>query len=448
MGYPVRYRDTGPQTVSPSVPRPRPGSGSVVRFPRPYRSPRLPFGPPTALPARASFGMRPRFVPPRLPVTPPSGVGRAAGVGAALGAILWWALNEDFNWATQAQPYIPGWEHVCGPFPWPGPPYLHQTHWTWIPTAITGCIAPLGGQALVVDVAPAPGDDTLLWSFGPNQNGRYYVYDHYVRPDGGPDPALRPHYVPVPAIRGPGVGLAANPADFVAHPIAPPIWASPWFPPEPPYPQGPSRGYVAGPLNYTRGSYDAVTNSEGLSLVVNAPQQRPRDRRPEPREKERKLELGSRAGRLMITSFKALQTWGQINGAVDALWRAIPKRFRSERASWWKKYEEVFTHFDKIDLGQAAVNAAVYAAQIRAFGAAYAAQNRAMRRMFGERGGWQMDRSLNNAMRQREEFGPPRLQFRNKRYYNKLRRWDRPYSGRATPRYRYRSWLYRKMRRL
>lgn len=447
MGYPLRYRDVGPQTVSRPLPR-SPGSGSVVRFPRPYRSPRLPFGPPTAIPGRPNFGLRPPYRPAPFRPSIPGGYGRALGTGTALGIALWWALNNDWNWATNPLPSVPGWQHVCGPFPWPGPPYLQNTHWTWLPTAITGCIAPLGGQALIVDVAPAPGDDTLLLSYGPNQNGRYYVYDHYVRPAGGADPALAPQYRPMPVIRGPGAGLAGLPTDFVPNPMAPPIGLSPWFPPEPPYPQGPSRGYVApgGPYNST-GAIDLVQNAQGQSLSVRTSQQREPDRRPPPRERERKLESQSRAGRLLIGTWKAMQTWGQINGAVNALWHALPKSARTANARWWQKYDDVYRHFDEIDLEQAALNSAAYAASIRAFGAAYSAQNRFLRAHAGENMGWRIDRGLN---REQREFKWAARAFRPRRksYRNAMAgRWDRVYSGRASAKRRFRRYINRKIRR-
>lgn len=442
MGYPAHYRNTSPQTGF----RPRGrslGPGRVIPFPKPYRSPRLPFGPPTPLPGRSGFGLRPRF----RPTIPGTGLrpSPAFGIGAALGAGLWWALNEDFNWATSPRPYMPGWEHVCGPYDYPGPPYLHQSHWAWLGPPSLACNVPIGGQALIVDTAPAPGDDLLYFAWGPNNVNRYYAYDQYTRPagSGAPDAALRPHMMPAPALLGPGAAYVADPNTWVPNPIAPPIPLSPYFPPEPPYPEGPSRGYLApDPGRFTLGRVETVSDVHGRNLTVSTPAVRPRDRQPEPRERERKAELGSALGRAVITSFKALQTWGQINGAVDALWRAIPKRLRTPNASWWQKYADVYEHFDEIDLAAAAGNAAAYAAQVRAFGAAYDRQQRFLSMVAGENGGWSIARGLTN----QSKFGV-RVRLRRKRVRrNYTRRWRR-YSGRWAPNRRYQQWRLREQRR-
>jgi len=438
MGYPARYRNPGPQTgFRPSRGLPR-SSATIIPFPGRYRSPRLPLGPPTRLPGRANFGLRPKFRPPSLrPTFRPS---PAFGVSSALGAILWWGLNQDFNWAGQPMPYLPGWEHVCGPFPWPGPPYLHQRHWEWFGVPSLACNVPLGGQAGFADLPPTPSSDLLYFGWGPNDLNRYYAYDQYTRPAGSsaPDAGLRPHFNPAPGLIGPGANLAMHPNAWNPNPIPPPIRVSPFFPPEPPYPQGPSRGYTlgSGPSN-TRGRVQTISDVHGNSFTIAHPSAPPRDRRPPPREKERKAELGSALGRAIITGFKALQTWGQINGAVDSLWRALPARSRTPGASWWQKYVDVYDHFDEIDLGKAAANAAVYAARIRAFGYAFDRTQRHLDNVLGPNGSRSITRGFSNM----GIFGRRLTTRKFVRNYSNRRR---AFSGRSAPYRRYQQFRLRR----
>jgi len=438
MGYPARYRNPGPQTgFRPSRGLPR-GSATIIPFPRGYRSPRLPLGPPTRLPGRPNFGLRPPFRPAAIP-RPSFRPSPAFGVSAALGALLWWGMNENFNWAGQPMPYLPGWEHVCGPFPWPGPPYLHQRHWEWFGPPSLACNVPLGGQAGFADLPPSPTDDLLYFGWGPNNVSRYYAYDQYTRPAGSsaPDAGLRPHFTPSPGLYGPGANLALSPNAWNPNPVPPPIRVSPYFPPEPPYPQGPSRGYTPGDSGFTRGRVQTVSDAYGNNFSIATPAQRPRDRRPEPKEKERKAELGSAVGRAIITGFRALQTWGQINGAVDSLWRALPARYRTPGASWWQKYEDVYRNFDKINLGEAAANAAVYAARIRAFGYAHDRIQRHLDNVVGPNLGRSITRGFTN-------MGLQGTRLTRVKHYRNFGSRRRAWSGRWAPNRRYQQFRMRR----
>lgn len=442
MGYPVRYRNNSPQTSIPS--RPRGGSGprgQVVAFPNP-RPGSGRFGPPRTLPGRASFGQRPAYIPPRSPlgggVLRPGAFGAASGLAAGL---LWWALNEDFGWAGPAAPVNPaalGWMRVCGPAPYPGPPYLHQRHWNWFAPVVSTPRCELGGQAVDnVDGSPVAGDSTLFYYWGPNDSNRYYVSEQWIQPSGFPDhPGLRSPLNSGLAVLGPGAWSIARPTDWVPDPIPSPMPAAPFFPPLPPSgppPQGPVRGYTAE-AGIRIGRVESVADAQGNTLAV-VDLNNPPDRRPPPRERERKIELGSRIGRAAITGFRALQTWGQINGAVDALWRAIPARYRPKgRRTWWQKYMDVYENFEHIDLAKAAANAAAFAASIRAWGFVYDNATRALTTMGGPNVGRAIARQMFNMER------PVRMGLSQKERRRKHRRRLRRFSGRHSRAQRYYNW--------
>lgn len=397
MGYPVRYRSAGPQRAPAAAPRPRP-AGNVVRFPRPKWQGAGRFGPPRSLPGRPNFGLRPRFIPrpapPRVPLA--GAVGRGLLIGVALD-LLWWGANSDFDQPLKAAPVLgSGWQRVCGPFPYPGPPYLYQRHWRFTGPEAPTCLAPLGNQAIGVDLdgAPTVNSSGLFIYYGPNSIPRYYLYEQWTYPGGNGNAALRN-----PAYRVNAASDAANarPTDAVPVTQPKPMWATPLYPPAP-YPEQASRAYGIYPPERPITPTVVVamphpTLSPGVRAVLVS-QPTVRDRPPGPREKERKLEYKSKAGLALVSAFRAIQAFGQANAFADAMWRALPRQYRTARARWWQKYIDVYAHLEHVDPLQAAYNAAGWAINRAAYGYFFDRVTRQLQHVAGVNTGWRIYRGL------------------------------------------------------
>lgn len=406
MGYPATYRNPRPSTGFPSTPRPRP-RGQVVRFPirRPFARGR--FGPPTALPGRPGFGLRPPapvpMAPGRSPVVLPGlPLGRFAGLMAA--GLYAYDLYRSWNDGQSGNLIDPspanGWAHICGPIAWPGPPYLKsiiRVHGAGILTT------PRCGLGLQVAIPNAPYGTARnvvdYYQHGTLQN-RGYVMNQWSRsPADGVAPPLRVHY-PTQDIRV-NVGTLTD-----AFGLRPPLQNSGPLLPMPPsfgrlfnapgWPEGPRRGYTHPDNDGSPYDVNFPVTQDGTRLHV-VTVSRPRDREPDVRERERKAEAASRIGRMAISGFRGLQTWASVNGAIDALWNAIPRSYRPRgRRSWWQKYQDVYENFDRIDLAAAARNSVLFAAQQRAYGAFFGAITNGLVQAAGPNTGWGIYRGLVN----------------------------------------------------
>lgn len=406
MGYPARYRTPSPQTGVPSTPRPRVGGNNVHRFPirRPFARGR--FGPPTALPGRPGFGLRPPapipMAPGRSPVVLPGlPLGRFAGLLAA--GLYAYDLYRSWNDGQSGSLIDPspanGWAHICGPIAWPGPPYLKSVIRVHGAGILTTPRCGLGLQVAIPN-APYPSARNVVDYY---QHGtlptRGYVMNQWSRsPSNGVAPPLRVHY-PTQDIQV-SVGTVTD-AFGTRLPLAnigpivpmPPSWGRLFNAPG--WPEGPRRGYTHPDFDGGNPYDQSVTdNGTRLHVVTVSP---PRDRPPDRNERERKAEAGSRIGRLAISGFRGLQTWASVNGAIDALWNAIPRSYRpSGKRSWWQKYQDVYENFEHIDLAAAARNSVLFAAQQRAYGAFFGAVTSGLTRNAGPNTGWGIYRGLTN----------------------------------------------------
>ena len=171
MGYPARWRNS-PQHF-PSRPAPR-TPGQVLRFPirRPFAGGR--FGPSTRIPGRANFGLRPPVQtglrpPPRVP-----GAGRVftwLAAGAAAWSTWQWLSGQSPTWTGPVFNPASGWTHVCGPSPWPGPPYRYARQAYGLvagPSLSLQCGS--GGQSVAGFSSPPLGSDSTVYiAWGPNE---------------------------------------------------------------------------------------------------------------------------------------------------------------------------------------------------------------------------------------------------------------------------------------
>lgn len=386
MGYPLAYRRPRPSNPSPA-PRPRrPGVGgnNVIPFPGPRRPlPRGTFGPPGALPGRANFGQwRPTPLPVPSPARPfqfPRIPARRLFWALGLGLTAWdyWDAYNNGQLGPLIDPGLYGFNHICGPNGWPGPPYLPQIKRVFTNSPLTTPVCGTGLQATgtsppTSDIYPVPNTRRVVdyWVHDTLLN-RGFVNEQWSRPTAMQaipnryNIPIQPYrLMPTANARLGGWNPLLNIVDVVPTPVA----LSSSFNGEPPFPEGPERGYAipTGPNNFRGNQLNGFTDPyTGVRLRVSVASN-PRDQRPEDREKERKNEAGSRLGRMAISGFRGLQTWGSINGAIDALWRAIPRSSRpAGKRSWWQKYQDVYEHFDEIDLATAALNSTLFAAQQR-----------------------------------------------------------------------------------
>lgn len=319
------------------------------------------------------------------------------GVAADL---LWWAANSDYDAPLKQAPVLGGgWQRVCGPFPFPGPPYLYQRHWRFNGPESVSCLAPLGNQAIGVNIdgPPNASSSSMYLYYGPNSIPRYYLYEQWNYPGGNGNAALRNPAYRVNAKLGVNAAANARPTDAVPNPTPAPMWATPLYPPAP-YPEQASRAYgiYPPPAAITPTVIVAMphpTLSPGIRGVLVS-QPTVRDRPPGPREKERKLEYKSKAGRALVAGFRAIQTFGQTNAFADAMWRALPRAYRTERARWWQKYIDVYNHLEHVDIGQAAVNAAGWAVQRRLYGMFFDRVTQQLVNTAGVNTGWRIYRGL------------------------------------------------------
>lgn len=379
MGYPVAYRKASPQSAfrPPSVPR---ASGTVVPFPRAYQ-PHFRFGPPTALPTRPHFGLRPPAIPARPIGLPRLALGWFALIPLGI-MVAEWALNPNGRMMpVQVSP-----TGGCGPFAYPGPPYRNEVHWRYASIGGAPCFAPSGGQALspsVRDGAPGIADNAILWYYGPNESllpvERYYLYEDARWP-------THPDLIANGNLAQRNLQLGRAPVIIPTggeDPMFAPL-ANPWLEPIPVRftpsltpgvgPYGPERGDARGPqhakdprgaidLAPERGGYDDPRrNTVNFVSSPNAP----RDRPPRRNEKEKKLNGNSAAAKGVYLGAKALAAWGDAHGIVNSLYYALPKDVRGRRGTIGTRMASVWTNFDQINWGTAATNFITWKAYERA----------------------------------------------------------------------------------
>lgn len=400
MGYPARWRNS-PQG-SPSTPSPRP-SGEVIRFPirRPFSNGR--FGPATRVPGRVNFGLRPPFSegirpPPRVP-----GAGRVVtwiAVGAAALATFDAVTGGTPSWIGPVFNPASGWSTVCGPTPWPGPPYRFARQAYGLaagPSFSIQCGS--GGQSVAgFNTPPLATDATVFIAWGPNEGLlpliRVYWSEKYTRSNSNPDGLYNVQYMqplrPVIAYTGYGP-LTYRPTDPIAEVAPVPLWVTPWLPPSE-FPETTQRGDAAGEQGPRIRAPDDVVRPDTRNQVSISPYAPPQEP-PRPRERERKMETA--LGRAIVTGFRVMSTIGSVNGAVDAFWRAIPRSQRSTgRVGWRRKYEELWHNWDKIELDEAFVNSFNFWIRYKIAGAFYGRAFKASQSVFGEIGGVAFYRAL------------------------------------------------------
>lgn len=115
-------------------------------------------------------------------------------------------------------------------------------------------------------------------------------------------------------------------------------------------------------------------------------------------ERERKLLDRTRSGRAAIATFSLLNLLGSLNGAVRALWYALPKWARTEGAGPTQRWLDVVNNVDRIIFEKALKNAAVFAAHEFLGGVMQSAARDMSLGLFGEQFGWGVYRAGTTAL--------------------------------------------------
>lgn len=237
---------------------------------------------------------------------------------------------------------VPGsnWTHVCGAFPYPGPPYRNCTVWEFGASVALTCLVPLPLQgASTANNLPIlqPGNvqaRNVIYYYGPHEGLyptlRYYSYDQWSSPTNPPTTfaslAYRgPALVALPAAVLPFVGPAVL---VTLLPVAPPVGSALTF--------GQSRGYLDADVQPKPSAH-----SDGVSYVPRLP-----DSRPRPREREHKASGTAAKG------FQLLSQFGSWNSLVHALHRSLPKSCRHGR-SYGSMMSDLYSHANCLELGAA-----------------------------------------------------------------------------------------------
>lgn len=122
-------------------------------------------------------------------------------------------------------------------------------------------------------------------------------------------------------------------------------------------------------------------------------------------ERERKLLDRTRAGRAAIATFRLLDLLGSLNGAVRALWYALPKWSRTEGAGPTQRWLDVVNNVDRIIFEKALKNAAVFAAYEFLGGVSQNAAREMTLGLFGEQFGWGVYRAGTTALGSTQRLG-------------------------------------------
>lgn len=314
-----------------------------------------------------------------------------AGVGALSLGLLALELFETLYPSRQFQRPVVAlpatWSVICGPVGYPGLPYINALLPQYFgPLATPPDHCGLGGQAVSdINNYPTPFTSTVRFYYGPNQAllpvERYFV-DQTVS---GSDPITNPVYAyspPMIPMRSP---TYVRPP--VSHTLVPVVPMSTNYPPLP----WPQAGTQAG-AEHTLGepvSPKPATNAApgGLSYGPRAP-----DTPPDPREREKKF-----GGKAAAAVFGALQQFGNWNGMVYALWKALPEKYRSRRPGTHGRIRDLWRHWDKLDGRRAVDNLAAYYAGYLAGRVAYGRVQAYLIRTLGPDRGWRVYRAMVNA---------------------------------------------------
>lgn len=400
MAYPVSYRHSarrGPQGRLRTFLRDESG---FLRFPDgPARWANRRIGDLPVLPSR-------RYVVPPPPETliPPDPATRrqqdipwferARGFSRALGLIGlgltiydqvtgYWPSGQFRNALTVAPGA--GWNHICGPTPWPGPPYANALKSFYRNSVGTTPFCGLGGQIFNLPVIPSTTTRAIFNVWGPNlplkQMGllRWYVAEQWNKPL--PAQAFPKALTQFPRTLPQELVTRAPPGVFYnvvpsSHPFAL-LRSNP-------------RQQVAG------NPYQSVAASPSARVVVRVAVEpgglsyRPSypDVRPPPRERERKT-----SGKLGV-AFKVLSQIGSWNSVVSAFWYALPRSARGDSRLIHNKLRDLYQHYDEIDLRRAVENALRYWLGYKAAGYAYGRSYQALVKRFGVNEGTRIYRGL------------------------------------------------------
>lgn len=394
MGYPTAYRNrsganAGLQRAWRDFPT---NESGFVRFP----DGRGTWGNPTKYPGQpAPFRLPPQPYQPLTPVDPATrrqqdipwferrtASRAAAGVEVApfLGRAVPWALLAlgiaDDLWPSGPRyAYTPppaGWTHVCGPNAYPGPPYRNVVRCFYSPTQNNFASCGLGGQSMAgLQVAPSAAIRTVLYTYGPNTAllpvERWFIFDQYTCAQALPQPS-------------PLLSNAFNPVSLPSVAVASaPIGAWNVVPTPLPFYLVPYAENGSSPFSNARISVDVAPRPKpspgGLQFEPNYP-----DVVPPIRERERKI--APEAG----IAFKVFSQIGSWTSFVSALRRSLPKKYRTRNANTAQKLQDIYQHWDKMDLNAAIRSLGAFWLRYKAAGYAFGKIQQEFVRMFGPRG--------------------------------------------------------------
>lgn len=407
MAYPTSYRRgaAGPQNARRNFWRDESG---FLRFPDGRGTWENPTRPrrPTTWPSRPF--VRP---PPPSPLIPPDPATRpnqdipwwergratrAPGFHMPLGRTLGWLglavgvsemLWPGDQWRFPHVPPPSGWSHVCGPSAWPGPPYLQATRTVFASGICTtpGCgtgLQSIGGFSYLPDASSR----CMRTYWGPHAGllpaERFYLSDQYTVNPAANNVQIMAHYpVGVSSQLAPYLPPGVH-AEVVAVPVS--LWEIPATQTSPD-PFGTTRANTAPDLGPAP-SPSPSPNGRGLSYQPNYPEIRPRER-----ERERKLD--PRVG-VLFKFFSQVGTW---HSFVNALHRSLPPRYSHRRRTLQQKLQDIYQHYDEIDLDRAVRYLGQYWLKYKLAGWAYGRVQKELVRLLGPNAGMDVYRGLVNA---------------------------------------------------
>lgn len=122
-------------------------------------------------------------------------------------------------------------------------------------------------------------------------------------------------------------------------------------------------------------------------------------------QRERKMLNQTRAGRAMIATLRTYAFFGDFNGAVNALWKALPPWSRTKGAGPVQKWLDVVNNLDRIDPVAAVAQAAVFASNQFLRGAMETGAREMAIGLFGERFGWGVARAGTTLVGSQQRLG-------------------------------------------
>lgn len=385
MTYPAAYRPSAPQSggfQEPGAARPVPGGGArVLTFPDRMSevSPRGGrFGPPTrigggpfARPAaqaaagRLASGAALQWAGRAIFI-----VGRLSPWIAA--ALIIWELADLLNDLPNRPPLgraVPGgfyFHHDCGLFNFGVPQEMLGNGRDAGGGHAAGCNVNPGGGSI-----PPFGDAyytiTQQWQLGGffNVDRDWVTYwrdaginftpgNGDLLPDGLPPPAGSPSPAPAPQF-----WPYAPPGEGQPNPAPVPIPLVPYLPQAPIMPEGPERGYEYPNVPYG----EPRPNNPRAPRHQVFPRNRPlphgpaAPRKPEPKEKERKVHINNIGGSVGQAFRAVINAVTETRDAVNAIYNALPRRYRPHRfVSPQEKAWLIYKHANELDVPLAIQN--------------------------------------------------------------------------------------------